>query len=138
MYPPLPSPPPPQPDDTASGYVLKVLAFVVSTGITASLTDDQLAQADHHYPIAIAHADVLALAVDRLTTARRLVLNAIAARTTLAQKADSAGEVALGGVKSGPGGVRQPVAPAPFVRPPAPVALPHPARLAEVALDFDF
>jgi hypothetical protein len=74
----LPTPEPQQPTEHTSAYGLRLLRFVVSTGVTATLSHEQLAIADHVYPIAVGHHDILPIAADRLSLARTWILRALA------------------------------------------------------------
>lgn len=58
----------------------RVLAYVLETRSTFALSDSDLQLADHVYPVAIAHHEISALAVDRLSEARHWILAALQCR----------------------------------------------------------
>ena len=78
-YPPLPCLAPATEPETAIGYGLRVLSFVLAYRCTATLTDADLDLADRAYPVAVSR-DMLPLAVNKLTEARHLILAAVRAR----------------------------------------------------------
>lgn len=85
-YPALPQPPRPQPGDTAQGYGLRVLSFVLETGVTATVPTRALELADHVYPIAIGAKDILSTAVDALSETRTRILACLEHRRVLAEE----------------------------------------------------
>ena len=78
-YPALPRPEGPGENESTVGYGLRLLSFVVSTGVTGTLTEEQLLSADHAYPAALGR-ETLAIAVDRFTSARHQILAALRQR----------------------------------------------------------
>lgn len=83
----LPEIVPSGPDETLQGYGLRILAFVLVTRCTATLSDHDLELADHMYPIAISGPEVSVVAVDRLSEARHLILAAIRTRKAIEPRA---------------------------------------------------
>ena len=81
IYPPLPCLAPATEPETAIGYGLRVLSFVLAYRCTATLSDADLELADHAYPVAVGGRDLLPLAANRLTDARHLILATLRART---------------------------------------------------------
>jgi len=79
----LPTIDPAQPEETLQGYGCRVLAFVLNTRVTATLSDRDLELADYVYPLAISGPGVSVLAVDRLSAVRHLILAAIATRRAI-------------------------------------------------------
>jgi hypothetical protein len=79
----LPTPDNPTPGETLQGYALRLLSFVVTTGITATLNDRQLELADHFYPLAIANPDLLPATREQFTASRRQIMSALAYRKNL-------------------------------------------------------
>jgi len=121
-YPPLPTIAPAQPGETLQGFGCRILAFVLTERVTATLTDEQLELADHVYPLAIANPEILITAVDRLADARREILRALAGRK--ADRAASQPAASLPApVHSRPGGVTARLQPKPFTRSPGGVAI---------------
>jgi len=126
----LPTIQPAQPGETLYGYGCRVLAFVLATDCTATLSDHDLELADHVYPVAIAHPEIMAIAVDRLTAVRSEVLAAIARRRRLAEldAVDLVGSVPPKG-SDRPGGRLSPLQPQPIVRPPSDTAVREPVDI---------
>ena len=118
----LPTIQPPADGETLHGYGCRVLAFVLETGCTATLSDQDLELADHVYPVAIAHPEVLVLAVDRLSAARTEVLAALARRRRMAE-VPPVPEPSCPPVRELPGGRLSPLQPQPIARPPAGMAV---------------
>lgn len=116
-YPRLPELSEPQPDETVQGYGLRALSFVVSTGITATLTDRALELADHVYPIAVSHHDILPVAAEAIAQAHRLILASIAGRQ--AQQPEQPEIPVHAPIVSRPGGSRVLQPTQPIMRPPA-------------------
>jgi hypothetical protein len=114
----LPTPDAQQPTEHTTAYGLRLLRFVISTGVTATLTRDQLSIADHVYPIAVGHHDVMPIAVDKLSLARTWILRALADLDSVEPEA-----VATNGPTISPAshdkGRLAPLQPVPIVRPPA-------------------
>ena len=80
---PLPTPDNPTPGETLQAYALRLLGFVLNTGVTATLSDRQLELADHGYPFAIANPDLLPTTREQLTTTRHQIIAALAYRRSL-------------------------------------------------------
>lgn len=119
-YPRLPTIDPPTADETLHAYGVRVLAFVLSTGTTATLSDRDLELADHVYPIAVSGPEILPVAVDRLSAARHDILAALRSRKAASQPAPQA---AIAPARALPGGRLVPLQPAPIRRPPSGVAI---------------
>lgn len=117
-YPRLPELPPVGADETIAEYGIRVLAFVLATDVTATLTDRDLDLADHAYAIAISSAGILPIAVDRLSAARMRILRTLQARQR-AQPAPARVSPQPAPIVSRPGGRLTPLQPAPISRPPA-------------------
>lgn len=77
-YPPIPTPPAPQPDSTREGYGLQILAFIIRERVTCTCTDDQLAIALHVAPTAGAVAVAIGADKDRQVDYRVLAADAVA------------------------------------------------------------
>lgn len=80
-YPALPRPEGLRENETTVGYGLRLLSFVVSTGVTGTLTEEDLHLADHAYPAALG-PETLPIAVDRFTNARHQILAALRQRVS--------------------------------------------------------
>lgn len=81
-YPPLPTIVGRTSGETLQGYGVRVLTFVMLTSCTATLSLQDLELADHAYPIALS-PDMSIVAVARLSSARHMILSAIACRRDL-------------------------------------------------------
>jgi len=79
----LPTPDNPTPGETLQGYGLRILGFVLATGITATASDQQLELADHVYPLAISNPDLLDTTREQMTATRRQIMSALAYRRSL-------------------------------------------------------
>lgn len=121
-YPPLPTIDPPAEGESLQAYGIRVLAFVLAEGVTATLSDRELALADHVYPIAIAHPEILPIAVDRLTAARRQILAAIACRRPPVAETSTIAAPTISPASLDRGRLA-PLQPAPIRRPPGGVAI---------------
>lgn len=122
-YPALPVLAGPQAGESLQGYGCRVLSFVLVHRCTATLDDWSLSIADHVYPVAVAGRDMLPGAVDKLTEARRLILDAIRTRADRARTTEPVSEAPGLAPASHDRGKLAPLSPAPIIRPPAGVAI---------------
>jgi len=107
-------------DESLQAYGVRVLAFVLTTGITATISTADLELADHVYPIAVSGKEILPVAVDRLSAARHDILAAIASRVASTAPTGSPAPTIAPVVTAG--GRLVPLQPGPFKRPPSGVA----------------
>jgi hypothetical protein len=115
---------PPAAGETLQAYGCRVLAFVMTAQCTATLSTEELELADHVYPLAIAGAGILPAAVDRLTAARHLILQAIATRRRIDAELRPAGDAcSVPPTAGGQPGKFATLQPAPIRRPPAATAV---------------
>jgi hypothetical protein len=119
----LPTIDPPRAEETLHAYGCRVLAFVLAERVTATLSDRDLELADHVYPVAIAHPEILPIAVDKLSAARHLILATIALR----RKLDAAERTGPATPATQPAshdrGRLAPLQPTPYRRPPSGIAI---------------
>jgi len=123
----LPTIAPIQAGETLHGYGCRVLAFVLETSVTATLSDRDLELAEHAYPIAVGAHDIAPIAVDRLSAVQHAVLAARATRRTYdAEQATNATACVppTGGTRPGKPATLQPI--------------PKPLSPASVAIDIRF
>ena len=73
----------PRPDQTTGDYGLHLIAFILDTGIDATLSDEQLALADHTigHAVRLQYPDVRTY--DRLAEVQRQIAGALRRRTRL-------------------------------------------------------
>lgn len=62
-----------QPDEPTAHYGLRVLTFMLHTGVTATLTDDDLRLADHMARVAVSAPEILPIAVDKISAVRHTI-----------------------------------------------------------------
>lgn len=117
-YRPLPHPPALDLDQTVVQRGLAILAFVIETGVTATITDLDLERADHAGSFASGAPGMAPIAYDRVSHARRLIADAVRTRAKLytATEARMAGGVAPHKPDLGP---MAPLLDRPIVRPPS-------------------
>lgn len=115
-YRPLPTLDPPDATETLHSYGCRALTFVLETGITCTLTDQELELADHVYPMLIANPEILPVAVDRLSAARHAILAALRIRRADTDQGVTVPTVAP---SSAPEGPMARLRPAPLSQPPA-------------------
>jgi len=138
-YPRLPELAPRAADESTQAYGLRALAFVLQTGVTATLNEETLACADHVYPIAIGHPDISLTAAVRLADVQREVRAALRRRASVPIAAEA--PATTGAPERPTAGPMAPLAPPP-VRPVPPatarpaVATPGPAPAPREAFAF--
>jgi hypothetical protein len=76
----LPSIDPQQPGETVHSYGARTLTFVLSTGVTATLSDRDLELADMAAMLAVCAREISAPALDRLNRCRLLLQSTLRAR----------------------------------------------------------
>jgi len=112
------------PGESLQGYGLRVLGFVVRTGITATLSLEDLQLADHMYPIAVSGHDLSPSVVDTLSHTRRQILDAIKWLEVDRPKPDRATPVVIAAGTDRPNhGPMARLIPAPISRPPSGTAV---------------
>jgi hypothetical protein len=147
LYPKLPEPPAPEPDQTAEQYGLQILAFIVREGVACTCTAEQLELALHVAPIAAAvnvtgpkddrRIDYRTVAADAVADAKRLILGTQRIATLIARETAARAVASLPAAppvildddhddeQRYPGVPRSPypISPAPgtYARPPAPI-----------------
>lgn len=77
MYRPLPTLTAQQPEEPAALYGLRVLTFVLATGVTATLSTPALEAADHAAIYAVASRDICLIALERISAARTQIAHAL-------------------------------------------------------------
>lgn len=118
-YRPLPQPPAADGTTTVQQYGLRLIAFLLDTGCTVTLSDDQLAAADHAIGLAVRHPYALARTRDRLAEVQREIAAAIARRASLEVPAEGSVPPASCSMERPNLGPMAPLSDRPIVRPPS-------------------